>query len=185
MDFSRLPRRMRSCWVPNKRLVGRPRFTYGETIRKALQKFGLTNTALLDITWHDLAKKRCISSSIICPNNFYNGISHSDATTTLARANKPTPLRTNPNKILVRHKPWGPAEYFTVPCMDLGHRSLVVAKAWVRGKSSSHPKVNLIMSGDSGFRTFVNSQAQTWFSDAIEASLLGNFHPALLPTKIF
>jgi hypothetical protein len=66
--------------------------------------------------------------------------------------------------------------------MDLGHRSLVVAKAWARGKSTSHPKVNLDMNGDFGFRTFANPQAQTWFSDAIESSLLGKPHLALLPT---
>jgi hypothetical protein len=98
MNFSRLPRRMLSCCVPNRRPVGRPRFTSGETIGKALTKLGLTNTAFLDISWYDLAKKRCVWSLVICPNIFYNGISHSYATATLARANKRTPLRTNPNK---------------------------------------------------------------------------------------
>jgi hypothetical protein len=35
--------------------------------------------------------------------------------------------------------------------------------------------------GDFGYRIFGNPQAQTWFSDAIEAaSPLGNFRPALL-----
>jgi hypothetical protein len=171
MNFSRLPRRMLSCWSPNKRLVGRPRFNYGESIRKALKAFGLTNTALSNITWHDLAKRRCVWSSVICPNNFYNDISLSYATTTFARANKPTPLRTNPNSNLIRHKPREPAEYVSVPCTDLSHRSLVVAKAWARGKSTSQSKANLDMSGDFGFRTFANPQAHTWFSDAIEAGL--------------
>ena len=55
--------------------------------------------------------------------------------------------------------------------MDLGYRSLVVAKARVRGKSTFHLKVDLDMSGDFWFRTFANPQAQTWISDAIEASL--------------
>ena len=43
--------------------------------------------------------------------------------------------------------------------MDLEHPSLVVAKAWVRGKSTFEPDVNLDMSGDFGFRIFVNPQA--------------------------
>jgi hypothetical protein len=36
------------------------------------------------------------------------------------------------------------------------------------------------MNGDFGFLIFGNPQAQTWFSDAIEASLLGKPHPALI-----
>ena len=51
--------------------------------------------------------------------------------------------------------------------MDLGHRSLVVANDWVRRKSTTQPEINLDMSGDFGFQTFANPQAQTWFSDAI------------------
>jgi hypothetical protein len=50
MDFSRLPRRMLSCWIPSKRPVGRPRFTYGETVRKALQQFGFTDENYLGFT---------------------------------------------------------------------------------------------------------------------------------------
>ena len=80
----------------------------------------------------------------------------------------------------MRYQPTEQAEYVTLPCMDIGHESLFVAKARVRGKSTLHPKVNLDMSGDSGFRTFGNPQAQMWFSDAIEASLLGKPHPALI-----
>ena len=114
--------------------------------------------------------------------NFYNDISYSDATSTRARENKPTPLCTNTNNLLTRHNPREPAKYVTVPCMDLRHRSFVVAKAWVRGKSTSQPKVNLDMSGDFGFQIFGNPHAQTWFSDAIEASLWGKHHPALIPT---
>jgi hypothetical protein len=44
--------------------------------------------------------------------------------------------------------------------MDFGYRSLVVARAWVQGKSTSNPKVNLDISGDFGFRIFGNPQAQ-------------------------
>ena len=64
--------------------------------------------------------------------------------------------------------------------MNIGHQNLVVANAWVRGKHTLNPKVNLDMNGDFGFRNFGNPQAHTWFSDAIEASLLGKPHPALI-----
>ena len=64
--------------------------------------------------------------------------------------------------------------------MDIGYRSLVVARAWVRGKSALNPKVNLNASRDFGFRIFGNPQAQTWFSDAIEASILDKYHLALI-----
>jgi len=36
------------------------------------------------------------------------------------------------------------------------------------------------MNGHSGFRILGNPQAQTWFSDAIEASIIGKSHPALI-----
>ena len=41
MDFSRLPRRMLSCWVPHKRPPGAPRMTYGRTVGKALDVYDL------------------------------------------------------------------------------------------------------------------------------------------------
>ncbi len=44
----------------------------------------------------------------------------------------------------------------------------------------ANPKVNLDMNGNFGFHIFGNPQAQTWFSDAIEASILGKSHPALI-----
>jgi hypothetical protein len=40
--------------------------------------------------------------------------------------------------------------------MDIGYRSLLDARAWVRGKSTTNPKVNLDISGDFGFRIFGN-----------------------------
>ncbi len=73
-----------------------------------------------------------------------------------------------------------PREHATVPCMYIGYRSLVVARAWVRGKSTSNPQVNSDTSGDFGFQIFENPQAQTWFSDAIEANILGKYHFALI-----
>ncbi len=68
--------------------------------------------------------------------------------------------------------------------MDIGHRSLVVANAWARGKSTSNPKVNQDFNGDFDYRIFGNLQAQTWFSDAMEPSLMVEFPPALIGTKI-
>jgi hypothetical protein len=53
--------------------------------------------------------------------------------------------------------------------MDIGYHSLVVAKALVREKITLHPKVELDTSGNFGFRTFGNPQAQAWFSNAIES----------------
>lgn len=183
MDLTRLPRRMLTCWVPHKRPIGRPRFTYGETIKKALKKFGLDG--YIDIPWHALAAKRSVWSSLLSPSNFYQGISRSDATSALKRSQTHR-TSTSTNTSASRHRlPREPAEYVTVPCMDINDQCLIVAKAWVRGKSTSQgymflSQVNLDMSGEFGFRTFGNPQAQKWFSDAIEAHLLGNPHPALI-----
>jgi ABC-type sulfate transport system substrate-binding protein len=49
MNFNWLPRRMLSCWVPNKRSAGRPRFTYGEAVNKALKSFEFDKDKLYDI----------------------------------------------------------------------------------------------------------------------------------------
>ncbi len=48
------------------------------------------------------------------------------------------------------------------------------------GGNTANRKVNLDRNGDFGFRIFGNPHAQTWFYDAIEASLLGESHPALI-----
>ena len=53
MDFERLPRRMRSCWVPQKRPLGAPRMTYGRTVGKALGVFGIDRKR-----WPELAADR-------------------------------------------------------------------------------------------------------------------------------
>ena len=89
-------------------------------------------------------------------------------------------LRNNTNTGTKLRQSKEPAKYVAVPCMDIGYRSLVVACAWVRNKSTSSPKVNLNVNGDFGFRIFGNHQAQTSFSDAIEANILGKSHPALI-----
>ena len=54
MDFEhRLPRRMLTAWVPNKRPNGAPCMTYGRTIGKALDKFHIDRE-----TWPLLAADR-------------------------------------------------------------------------------------------------------------------------------
>lgn len=41
MDWSRLPRKMLSSWVPHKRLVGAPEFTYGRGLMKSIRRLNL------------------------------------------------------------------------------------------------------------------------------------------------
>mmetsp|Transcript_29568 Transcript_29568/g.63652 ORF Transcript_29568/g.63652 Transcript_29568/m.63652 type:complete len:248 (-) Transcript_29568:200-943(-) len=53
MDYSRLPRRMLSCWVPHKRPRGAPCMTYGRTLAKALDVFDIDHTK-----WPTLAADR-------------------------------------------------------------------------------------------------------------------------------
>ena len=54
MDYeTRLPRRMLSSWVPQRRPVGAPTMTYGRSIFKALEKFTVDTTY-----WHELAEDR-------------------------------------------------------------------------------------------------------------------------------
>ena len=180
MDFGRLPRSMLSWWVPHTRPVGRMRFTYGETVNKSLRNFGFDKT-FHGITWQELVVKRRIWKSLLCPNNFYTGISRTtNAIDALARVNVSSLLRDTTNTGTKLRQPWESAKYVTIHCMDIGYRSLVVDRAWVRGKSASNPKVNLDISGVFGFWIFGNPQAQTWLSDAIEAIIWGNYHPAFI-----
>ena len=53
MDYTRLPRRMLSCWVPHKRPRGAPRMTYGRSVIKALDTFHLDHKK-----WPELAADR-------------------------------------------------------------------------------------------------------------------------------
>ena len=55
MDFSRMPRRMLSAWVPHKRPVGAPVMTYGRSVLKALKKFNIDPA-----TWGALAADRMV-----------------------------------------------------------------------------------------------------------------------------
>lgn len=50
MDFTRFPRKMLSSWVPSKRPVGAPEYTYGRGLYKALKKAGIDKSS-----WFDLA----------------------------------------------------------------------------------------------------------------------------------
>ena len=49
MSFDRLPRKLLSCWVYNRRLKGCPEFTYGRGVYKALKWFDIQKA-----TWFDL-----------------------------------------------------------------------------------------------------------------------------------
>ena len=53
MDFTRLPRRMLSAWVPRKRPTGAPRLTYGRSMVKAMDLFDLDPSR-----WSELAADR-------------------------------------------------------------------------------------------------------------------------------
>jgi len=87
----------------------------------------------------------------------------------------------NITKTGILHRlPREPADYITVPCMDIGRYILVVAKSWAWGKHTLNPKVNLDMNGDIGFKIFGNPHAHAWFSNTIEASLLGKPHLTLI-----
>ena len=53
MDYSRLPRRMLSCWVAHQRPRGAPRMIHGRSARKALDTFDLDHNK-----WPELAADR-------------------------------------------------------------------------------------------------------------------------------
>ena len=60
MDFSRLPRKMLSAWVRNKRPRGCPQFTYGRGLRKSLQKAAIDTSH-----WFELCMDRVSWRSLI------------------------------------------------------------------------------------------------------------------------
>lgn len=54
MDYeTRLPRRMLSSWVPQRRPTGAPTMTYGRSVFKALDAFGVDTAR-----WHEFAADR-------------------------------------------------------------------------------------------------------------------------------
>ena len=71
MDYSaRLPRRMLSSWVPERRPTGAPNMTYGRSLYKAMEKFNLDPER-----WHELAVRRGawreMLKSGIAPRDFW------------------------------------------------------------------------------------------------------------------
>ena len=53
MPWSRLPRKMLSCWVRSKRPRGAPKYTYGRSLMKCLKKANIDTER-----WHIIAKDR-------------------------------------------------------------------------------------------------------------------------------
>ena len=53
MPYERIPRKMLSSWVGEKRPVGCPEFTYGRGLNKALKKSGIPK-----VEWAALAEDR-------------------------------------------------------------------------------------------------------------------------------
>jgi hypothetical protein len=95
MPFERLPRRMLSAWVPHRRPAGAPSMTYGRSVSKALDKFGL------DVArWPELAADRSAWRSMLqtgmAPAGFRPG---APAPTPPPRPPSPPPLaRTKPTR---------------------------------------------------------------------------------------
>ena len=61
---------MLSSWIKKKKLVGRPKLTYGATIKKALNHFNLTEKQT-GLPWHTLACNRELWKLLICLDNYY------------------------------------------------------------------------------------------------------------------
>ena len=60
MSFDRLPRKLLSCWVFNKRLRGSPEFTYGRGVYKALKWFDIEKESWFDRgEWRILINIQC------------------------------------------------------------------------------------------------------------------------------
>ena len=55
MTMQRLPRKLLTSWVPNKRPVGAPQMNFGRTLNKALKSSHISTD--FD-TWRDLAQYR-------------------------------------------------------------------------------------------------------------------------------
>ena len=60
MPWTRLPRKMISCWVRSKRPRGAPRYTYGRSLYKTLKKAGI------DVNqWHVLAGDKMLWRKLV------------------------------------------------------------------------------------------------------------------------
>lgn len=64
MSFERLPRKMLSAWVPEKRPVGAPEFTYGRGLVKSLKKASIDKNS-----WHTLAQDRVLWGEAVASMN--------------------------------------------------------------------------------------------------------------------
>ena len=58
MPMDRMPRRLLTGWVKNRRLVGAPQMTFGRTLNKALRAKGLPTTFAGARGWQRLAQDR-------------------------------------------------------------------------------------------------------------------------------
>ena len=67
MPWSRLPRKMMSCWVGAKRPRGCPRMTYGRSLYKNLRKAGVD-----EHVWHEIALDRASWKELISNISFIN-----------------------------------------------------------------------------------------------------------------
>ena len=63
MEYDRLPRKMLSCWVKNRRPVGAPEFTYGRGVYKALSAGNLDRNNWFDIA-SDRQRWKCVIDGI-------------------------------------------------------------------------------------------------------------------------
>ena len=143
------------------------------TMKKALRAFGLDEKQT-GVPWPELAAKRPVWKSLVCPNSFYNGVTPADAAAALARARKPQTQRTVP--VRRRRPAREPATYFQLNVLHYSSGETVLAKAWVRKMRSREPEVRIDIDA---MNLIANIQAQTYYSNAIEAHLLNKPHPGL------
>ena len=69
MSADRIPRRMLSCWINNKRPKGRPEMTYGSTMKKQMAKFGIEFTS-----WPTLARDEQMWSDALTSEKYIHKI---------------------------------------------------------------------------------------------------------------
>ena len=90
------------------------------------------------------------------------------------RARKPQTQRTVP--VRRRRPAREPATYFQLNVLHYSSGETVLAKAWVRKMRSREPEVRIDIDA---MNLIANIQAQTYYSNAIEAHLLNKPHPGL------
>ena len=60
IGYDRLPRKMLVSWVPSKRPIGAPEFTYGRGLYKCFKKFDIDKN-----DWHNLARDRLMWNNVV------------------------------------------------------------------------------------------------------------------------